>query len=64
MVLLYVRQTTSARDVKLNHVPGQGKNTRKFFLENQDVCHLCSSNASVLMDMEVDTIQLSIVPAV
>lgn len=60
VIVLYVRHNTSNRDVML--VDGQGRSTRKFLLETQDVCHLCSGNA-IHMDRAFGNIQLNVVTA-
>lgn len=61
LVLLHIRATTSKREVQL--VPGKGKSTRKFLLRTPNQCHLCGSNASVLMDVEARITSLSVVTA-
>ena len=61
LVLLHIRATTSKREVQL--VPGKGKSTRKFLLGTPNQCHLCGSNASVLMDVEARITSLSVVTA-
>lgn len=60
VIVMYVRLKTSNRDAML--VPRQGEKTRKFLLEAPDVCQLCMSNASDIMDVVVSNSQFNVMP--
>ena len=51
VALVHTSLVTSNRNVSLISSPG--KSTRKFLLGSSDLCQLCRSSATVIMDMEV-----------